>query len=69
MGEIIPLGRTIQPPNDEDILTDIFIGLIVAAEDLGYQSDRISWLRRLETVLAPTAHTEYAGFTEELWDQ
>ena len=69
MGELIPIGQTLKHPDDSDILTDIYIGLNLAAEDLGYQEDRLGWLRRLETVLAADVHADYVEFTGELWDK
>ena len=66
MGDIIPIHRhTVE--DDEDILTDIYQRLCMAAEDLGYEEDRIAWLKRLETVLTGPVHADYVEFTEGYW--
>lgn len=63
MGELVPLHKD----DDADIYGDIFLGLNLSADDLGYGEDRIGWLRRLEKVLSNDAHAAYTEFTEGVW--
>lgn len=67
MGDLIPLASKVDPFDDSDILTDIYMQLNMSAGDLGYEDDRIGWLRRLERILTPAVHTDYTEFTEGMW--
>lgn len=67
MGDVIPIHHH-TPDDDADILTDIYLQLNMAAGDLGYSEDRVSWLKRLESVLTSSVHADYVEFTEGMWE-
>jgi len=68
MGELIELGRRKEPDNT-DIVTDIFMGLNVAAKETGYEHDLIGWLKRMESVLEVSTHAHYVEFTRAIWQR